>query len=96
VLGSRSRALARVPEFTFAGGMTVVVQPNVVTPDQRAGVQTGELLLVPENGVERLHSFERGLLRAPGQRRGVSASTANAERLLGVSGAASLRFLMPA
>jgi Xaa-Pro dipeptidase len=65
VLGTRSRALAPVPEFTFASGMTVVVQPNVVTPDERAGVQTGELLLVTEDGVERLHAYERGLLRAP-------------------------------
>jgi Xaa-Pro dipeptidase len=64
VLGSRSRALGAVPDFTFEAGMTVVVQPNVVTPDERAGVQTGELLLVTEDGAERLHSFERGLLRA--------------------------------
>jgi Xaa-Pro dipeptidase len=65
VLGTRSRALAPVPEFTFASGMTVVVQPNVVTPDERAGVQTGELLLVTEDGVDRLHSHRRGLLPAP-------------------------------
>jgi hypothetical protein len=41
--------------------MTVVVQPNVVTPDGRAGVQTGELLLVTEAGAERLHAFPPGL-----------------------------------
>ena len=44
--------------------MTVVVQPNVVTIDESAGVQTGELLLVTEDGAESLHSFERGLLAA--------------------------------
>ena len=44
-----------VPDFTFEAGMTVVVQPNVVTPDERAGVQVGELLLVTDDGVERLH-----------------------------------------
>jgi Xaa-Pro aminopeptidase len=65
VLGTRGRALAQVPDFTFASGMTVVVQPNVVTPDESAGVQTGELLLVTEGGVERLHCYERGLLPAP-------------------------------
>ena len=43
--------------------MTVVVQPNVVTVDERAGVQTGELLLVTESGVERLHAVPRGLRR---------------------------------
>jgi Xaa-Pro aminopeptidase len=64
VLGSRGRALGAVPDFTFEPGMTVVVQPNVVTRDETAGVQTGELLLVTEGGVERLHNYERGLLRA--------------------------------
>jgi Xaa-Pro aminopeptidase len=65
VLGTRSRALGDVPDFTFAGGMVVVVQPNVVTPDETAGVQTGEMLLVTEGEPERLHAYERGLLRAP-------------------------------
>jgi Xaa-Pro dipeptidase len=63
VLGSRSRALEEVPDFTFEAGMTVVVQPNVVTSDERAGVQTGELVLVGEAGAERLHEHERGFLR---------------------------------
>jgi Xaa-Pro dipeptidase len=51
VLGARTP----VPDFTFAAGMTVVVQPNVVTQDERAGVQVGELLLVTDDGCERLH-----------------------------------------
>ena len=66
VLGSRSRMLGEVPDFTFAAGMTVVVQPNVVTPDETAGVQTGELMLVTEDGAERLHSMQRGLRPAGG------------------------------
>lgn len=61
VLGSASRMLADVPDFTFRAGMTVVVQPNVCTPDEHAGVQTGELLLVTEDGVEPLHAVPRGL-----------------------------------
>ena len=64
VVGSPSRQIAPVPDFTFAAGMTVVVQPNVVTPDERAGVQTGELVLIGEDGPERLHAVERGLLSA--------------------------------
>jgi len=51
VLGARTA----VPDFTFEAGMTVVVQPNVVTRDERAGVQVGELLLVTGDGTERLH-----------------------------------------
>ena len=54
----------QVPEdFTFAAGMTVVIQPNVITRDERAGVQTGELVLVTETGWQRLHDFPRGLRR---------------------------------
>lgn len=52
------------PDFSITAGMTVVVQPNVVTRDGRAGVQTGELLLVTEEGPERLHAFPSGLQRA--------------------------------
>jgi Xaa-Pro dipeptidase len=52
------------PDFTLDAGMTVVVQPNVVTSDGRAGVQTGELLLVTERGPERLHTFPAGLQQA--------------------------------
>ncbi len=53
-----------VPDFALAAGMTLVVQPNVVTRDGRAGVQTGELLQVTEEGPQRLHTFPMGLRRA--------------------------------
>jgi Xaa-Pro dipeptidase len=51
------------PDRTFKAGMTGVVQPNVVTPDERAGVQTDELVAVTADGFERLHCAERGLMR---------------------------------
>jgi Xaa-Pro dipeptidase len=54
------------PGFTFAAGMTVVIQPNVITRDERAGVQTGELMLVTESGCESLHACPRGLTRIGG------------------------------
>ncbi|HEX4976982.1 MAG TPA: M24 family metallopeptidase [Nocardioides sp.] len=63
VLGSASRDLDNVPTDVFRAGMTVVVQPNVVTRDRRAGVQTGELVLVTGDGIERLHAAPRGLRR---------------------------------
>jgi Xaa-Pro aminopeptidase len=44
-------------------GMTVVVQPNVCTPDQRAGVQTGELFEITADGARSLHHFPSGLFR---------------------------------
>lgn len=62
VLGSRSRPAGRIPEEPFKAGMTVVIQPNVVTPDGQAGVQTGEMVLVTPTGIERLHAVPRGLV----------------------------------
>jgi len=63
ILGSKSRPAGPIPAEPFEAGMTVVVQPNVVTRDGTAGVQTGELLLITNSGVERLHSFPRGFAR---------------------------------
>jgi Xaa-Pro dipeptidase len=63
VLGDRSRMLEAIPDFTLEENMTIVIQPNVVTRDETAGVQTGELVAVTAEGAERLHDYERGLLR---------------------------------
>jgi Xaa-Pro dipeptidase len=63
VLGDKTRTLEEVPDFTLEEGMTIVIQPNVVTRDESAGVQTGELVEVTSGGAERLHDYERGLLR---------------------------------
>jgi Xaa-Pro aminopeptidase len=63
ILGSKSRPAGPIPTEPFEAGMTVVIQPNVVTPDGKAGVQTGELVLITETGIERLHAFPRGFAR---------------------------------
>jgi len=63
VLGSKSRPAGPVPDFRFGPGMTVVVQPNVVTRDGTAGVQTGELVHITDKGVERLHQAPKGFIR---------------------------------
>jgi Xaa-Pro aminopeptidase len=54
------------PDVTLEPGMTIVIQPNVITPDERAGVQTGELVLVSQTGWESLHSYPPGLARIGG------------------------------
>lgn len=66
ILGSKSRTLEPPPDMTFLAGMTVVIQPNVITRDQRAGVQTGELVVVTKEGTERLHRAPSGLARIGG------------------------------
>ncbi|HTM74493.1 MAG TPA: M24 family metallopeptidase [Pseudolabrys sp.] len=60
ILGCTNRPAGPVPQEPFRAGQTVVVQPNVVTKDRKAGVQTGEMLLITETGVERFHSIPRG------------------------------------
>ena len=62
VIASRSHPDAPLPDQPLAAGMTIVVQPNVVTPDGRAGVQTGELVLVTPTGHERLHTAPPGVI----------------------------------
>jgi Xaa-Pro aminopeptidase len=60
ILGTRSRPAGPIPEEPFRSGQTVVIQPNVVTRDRKAGVQTGEMVLITETGIERMHAFPRG------------------------------------
>ena len=62
ILGSASRPAGPVPDEPFRAGMTVVIQPNVVTRDEKAGVQTGEMVLIAKDGVERMHAMPRGFL----------------------------------
>jgi Xaa-Pro aminopeptidase len=63
ILGTRSRPAGPLPNMTLEENMTVVVQPNVITRDQTAGVQVGELIRITKTGFERLHKAERGLFR---------------------------------
>jgi Xaa-Pro dipeptidase len=63
ILGSKSRPSAHVPAEPFRAGMVVVIQPNVVTPDGKAGVQTGEMVLITKTGIEPFHSVPRGFVR---------------------------------
>jgi len=64
ILGSRSRPAGPLPDMTLEENMTVVVQPNVISPKDGAGVQVGELIRVTRSGFERLHGAPRGFFRA--------------------------------
>jgi Xaa-Pro dipeptidase len=63
ILGAKSRPSAHVPDEPFRAGMVVVIQPNVVTRDGKAGVQTGEMVLITETGIEPMHKVPRGFIR---------------------------------
>lgn len=63
IVGSQSRPAGAIPEIPLRAGMTVVIQPNVTTRDHSAGVQTGELVLITDTGIERLHAMPRGFVQ---------------------------------
>jgi Xaa-Pro aminopeptidase len=66
IIGTKSRMAGPLPDMKLEENMTVVVQPNVITRDHKAGVQVGELVRVTRTGFERLHKARRGLLRVGG------------------------------
>ncbi|HSK23054.1 MAG TPA: Xaa-Pro peptidase family protein [Egicoccus sp.] len=49
--------------WTFEVGQTLVVQPNVVTADESAGVQVGELVEITADGARSMHGFPVELVR---------------------------------
>ncbi len=63
VLGSKSRSILPVPDMTLEEGMCLVVQPNVITTDNKAGIQTGEMVRITKTGFESLHTYPQGLHR---------------------------------
>ncbi len=63
VLGSKSRPNLPTPDMVLKEGMALVIQPNVITTDEKAGVQTGHLVVVSADGNRPLHDVPRGLRR---------------------------------
>jgi Xaa-Pro aminopeptidase len=60
IVGSPSRQNEPIPDMRIEAGMMMVIQPNVITKDERAGIQTGEAVVVTEKGAESLHTAPRG------------------------------------
>jgi Xaa-Pro aminopeptidase len=63
VLGTRSRPSGPIPDIHLEANMVIVVQPNVITRDETAGVQVGEMVRITPTGFERLHAAPWGFLR---------------------------------
>jgi Xaa-Pro aminopeptidase len=63
IIGSPTRKNDPLPDLVLARGMMLVIQPNVITLDQKAGVQTGECVAIIENGGESIHTAPRGPFR---------------------------------
>ena len=63
IVGSPTRKNDPLPDVVLAPGMMLVIQPNVITLDEKAGVQTGECVAITENGGESIHTAPRGPFR---------------------------------
>ena len=46
-------------EITFRENMVIVIQPNLITQDQKMGLQFGETLVVTKQGCESLNAYPR-------------------------------------
>ena len=46
-------------EMAFRENMVIVIQPNLITEDERMGLQFGETLVVKKNGCESLNAYPR-------------------------------------
>jgi Xaa-Pro aminopeptidase len=57
ILRTRRTSVKPPQPFIFRENMTIVIQPNVITEDERMGVQVGELVRVTHDGVESLHRY---------------------------------------
>ena len=64
ILGSKSRPAGHPTTLVLQENMCMVVQPNVITKDEKAGVQFGELIRVTKTGFESLHRTPHGLFKA--------------------------------
>lgn len=59
---SASRIPSHRPDVLIKPGMAIVLQPNVTTRDHCAGVQTGEMVIVTDDGFEDIHFVKSGLV----------------------------------
>jgi len=60
---SSSRVPNHKPDIVIQPGMAIVLQPNVTTRDHLAGVQTGEMVIITNDGFEDIHNVESGLIQ---------------------------------
>lgn len=49
--------------FTFKPGMLMVIQPNTVSPDEKRGLQVGNLVVIEEQGARSLQHYPMEFIR---------------------------------
>jgi Xaa-Pro aminopeptidase len=59
IIQTRTTRRHEDPEVILRENMVLVIQPNVITPDEKMGLQFGETVVVRKNGCESLDTFPR-------------------------------------
>jgi Xaa-Pro dipeptidase len=59
ILQTKTTKRHEMREMTFRENMVIVIQPNLITHDQKMGLQFGETLVVTKKGCETLNSYPR-------------------------------------
>jgi Xaa-Pro aminopeptidase len=59
IFQTRTRKRHESREFIFRENMVIVIQPNLITYDEKMGLQFGETLVVKQNGCESLNAYPR-------------------------------------
>lgn len=59
IFQTKTRKRHNSREITFRENMVIVIQPNLMTYDEKMGLQFGETLVVKKNGCESLNAYPR-------------------------------------
>jgi Xaa-Pro aminopeptidase len=59
IIQTRTTKRHENPDITFRENMAITIQPNVITPDEKMGLQFGETIVVTKTGCERLNAYPR-------------------------------------
>ena len=59
IFQTKTRKRHESRELVFRENMVIVIQPNLITYDEKMGLQFGETLVVTKNGCESLNAFPR-------------------------------------
>jgi len=66
IFQTKTTARHEMKEMLFRENMVIVIQPNVITMDEKMGLQFGETLVVRKNGCESLNAFRREWITCQG------------------------------
>ncbi|MGI9059611.1 MAG: M24 family metallopeptidase [Ktedonobacteraceae bacterium] len=67
ILRTRRTSARPAETFVFRENMVIVIQPNVITEDERMGIQVGEMMRIKPGGIESLHRYPMRFIQCTGQ-----------------------------